>query len=56
MNLVPNLKIIKIEICVSLACFATFVILRIINNLALPLYDTTGISAVFGVIQLICAL
>ena len=56
MNLIPNLKILKIEICVSLACFLAFVILRIINNLTLQLYDTTGISAVFGIIQLICAL
>ena len=40
----------------SLACFLAFVILRIINNLTLQLYDTTGISAVFGIIQLICAL
>ncbi len=56
MKLIPNLKILKIEICVSLACFLAFVILRIINNLTLQLYDTTGISAVFGIIQLICAL
>lgn len=56
MNLIPNLKILKIEICVSLACFVAFVILRSINGFPIPLYDNAVILAVFRIIQLICAL
>ena len=57
MNLIPNLKILKIEICVSLAYFVAFLILYLINDLTMmQLYANEVILAVFNITQLIFAL
>lgn len=56
MNLIPNLKILKIETYVSLVCFLASMILDVINPLTFKLYDTTDISNIFSILEHICAL